>query len=252
MQILFIGDSITNGRLGASFYRLLRKDFPTFHLRNLGVDGDTFSNISRRLFEELERNTDYDCIVLQGGYNDIFLPYFTKKGKLFEFALRQQLRKGLVPLNDAVAFEQHLRNTVRTLKTVYQGKIVLVTLGCINEYQPFELNAKRRRYNSVIRQIAKEETIALADCGRQIDHTLETLPRQDYFLKSFWHVTILDRIVSCLNTGPDFLSNRRGLSLTIDGVHLNTRGAKIFAGCIAEAIGNIVDATHNHALPKRG
>jgi lysophospholipase L1-like esterase len=252
MNILFIGDSLTKGRLGVNFLKLLRNDFSSSHLKNSGVDGDTFSNISRRLFEELHKRSDYDCVVLQGGYNDIILPYFSRKGRLFESARRHQLKKGLVPLSDASSFEQQVRDTVRKLKTIYTGKIILVTLGCINEYQPFELNARRLVYNSIIRQIATEEGIALADVGHQFDIALSTLRQKDYFLESFWNVVITDRIVSCVKAGPDFLSKQRGLNLTIDGVHLNTKGARIFADCIAAAIKNKHQTAHNSGLAKAG
>lgn len=236
MRVLFIGDSITRGVVGASFFKLLKKQFPSYSLKNLGVDGDTFSNITKRLFDEIAADPNYDCVVIQGGYNDIFLPYFFKKGRLFQFALSQQLKKGLKPITEAQDFERHLRETVINLKKVFAGKIILATMGCINEYQSFELNSKRSIFNTIIKSIAHKENVALADCGSHFDSELGHLPQRNYFLESFWAITLTDRAISQIKKGPGFLSNLRKLNLTIDGAHLNSKGAKIFADCIAEAI----------------
>ncbi|QMU26916.1 SGNH/GDSL hydrolase family protein [Adhaeribacter radiodurans] len=227
MRILFIGDSITRGKLGVSYIQLIKKEFPAYELVNLGVDGDTFSNISRRLQTKIEQDSEFDYIVLQGGYNDIFLPYFREKSKLFQFALKQQLKKGLVPLETAPAFEAELRKIVKTVKQKFRGKLVVTTIGCINEFRGFVLNSKRKEYNTIIRHVAQEENIGLADCGLLFDQVLQQELQTNYFLESFWTVTVADRIISVFKNGPDWLSQKRKLKLTIDGVHLNKKGAAL-------------------------
>src|SRR5690349_7630484 len=119
MKFLFVGDSITKGSLGVSFVDMIAKDIKPARCINAGVDGDTISNITNRLFDQLKRHPDSDIVVLQGGYNDIFLPSFEHKGKLFKFAFTQQLKKGLIPLQTARDFQTHLEKVIEKLTGIF-------------------------------------------------------------------------------------------------------------------------------------
>ncbi|PSR51900.1 hypothetical protein AHMF7605_28745 [Adhaeribacter arboris] len=236
MKILFVGDSITKGTLGTSFIKIIQYENPGYNIKNAGLNGDTFSHISERLLQELSKNPDYDGVVLQGGYNDLILPYFQQKGKLFQFALKEQLKKGLWPLTSALDFENAWRRTVQEVKRIFKGKLVLTTIGCINEDLHFTLNFQRAAYNTAIRKVAQEEATLLADSGLKYDQILSINSQTNYFLESFWAVTLTDPVVSHTKKGPDWLSRKRHLQLTIDGVHLNNAGARIFKVCIIEQL----------------
>ena len=235
MKILFIGDSITKGYPGASFVDLLHKEFPNWTYKNLGVNGDTLPMISKRLLAHLKNNPDYDVIVLQGGYNDLLLPSFKERGGLFGFAYNHQLKKGQVPLSTHDLYPM-LKTTVREIKQMYRGKLILMTLGCLNEKTDTKLNEHRKDWNKTIRQITEEETIFLADAGKLVDAFLDGKDPINYCLESFWAVTYRDSIISSFKKGIDLLSNRRKLFVTIDGVHLNNLGAVFFSDSIQIAL----------------
>lgn len=58
MNVLFIGDSITQGRLGESFVALIRAAKPSYRIQNLGRDGETLNLIRSNLSGALKRTTD--------------------------------------------------------------------------------------------------------------------------------------------------------------------------------------------------
>ena len=50
LKLLFIGDSITRGRLGVSYVDIVQKRFPSYEITNLGRDGETINLVFLRLF----------------------------------------------------------------------------------------------------------------------------------------------------------------------------------------------------------
>ncbi|TRX35453.1 hypothetical protein FNW52_10440 [Flavobacterium sp. ZT3R18] len=228
MKILFIGDSITRGELGVSFVELIAKSQPSLQITILGENGETLNVICNRLFNHLKFEQDYDCIIFQSGYNDILLPSFLEKGKLFKWAYQQQIKNGLIPLPNPCEFLVFLKKNIRSIKQLFKGRIVLLTIGCVGENLNSELNSLRNRINEAIRKVALDEEIILADIQKEFDDVLAKEVQSNYCLGNFWAVTLWDKFKK------DFkkLSGRRGLFLTIDGVHLNNAGAAIFTDCI--------------------
>ena len=79
-KILFIGDSITEGKIGIGYVDIIQQYFPEFQCKNYGRGGDTISGIFTRLLKILKTSTEnYDIIVIEAGHNDLFLPYVKKK-----------------------------------------------------------------------------------------------------------------------------------------------------------------------------
>jgi lysophospholipase L1-like esterase len=208
-------------------------------IKNEGIDGDTLGHICDRLKVSL-RFQRPDVIVLQGGYNDLILPTFQQRGLLFRLACKQQLKKGLVPMESAEELEEKLRETTRYVKANSNAKIVLLTIGCIGEKTDHPLQQKRQLFNTVIRSVAAEEKIALADCGTAFDNYLgQGFVSSSYLLQSFWSIVLKDRIASKQKGGTERLSRNRGLQLTIDGVHLNEKGAALFCEEVVKAVNSL-------------
>ncbi|POY37359.1 hypothetical protein C3K47_06245 [Solitalea longa] len=228
MNLLFIGDSITKGKLGESFVYIIGNHHPEFNITNLGNDGETCNVIFTRLLSHLKLNNNYDYIILQGGYNDLLLPTFKAKGKLFNFAYSQQLKKGYQPFAHFDESYILLKKTVQDIKTLFNGKLILLTVGCIGEDLSSPSNFHRNEFNQAIRKVASDENLLLADLGHEFELFLKDKPQSAYCLDSFWAITLFDQLA--INTGK--LSSKRNLFLTIDGIHLNKDGACLFANCI--------------------
>lgn len=232
MNLLFIGDSIVRGTHGVSFVDKIANRFPTYKITNLGRNGANHNLISSRLIDHLTNNANYDYIFLEGGGGDAWMPSFKEKGKLFAFAHRVQLKKGNRPEPDATAFYKALKTTINAVKKIYTGNIVLLTNACLGEKPDTPLNIKLQAFNAAIKQVALEDAVLLADTGNAIATYLSGKPLTDYLCEDFFSVTYFDPLIAKLPTGADYLSKKRNLFVTIDGVHLNNTGADIFANCI--------------------
>ncbi|WP_276485435.1 SGNH/GDSL hydrolase family protein [Paraflavitalea pollutisoli] len=236
MKILVAGDSITRGTVGASYTKVLQQRFPHWQINNIGRNGDTLLVITQRLLRTLSADNTYDFIVLQGGYNDILLPWFGLQNAWFRFAYRSQLKKGIIPITNPHHYEEHLRQTIKAISRLCNGKIILTTIGCINENLSFSLNYQREQYNHCVRNIARSEPVLLADCAKDFEAHLKSSRPRPYFIQDFVSVTFLDRLISALPGGPWLLSKKRKLQLTTDGVHLNHDGALLYSNAIRSTL----------------
>jgi len=182
MRALFIGDSIVEGSIGASFTDIIERERPHVVIENHGIPGDTLPGICRRLLRRLEREAGYDCILLEGGHNDICMAgWFSREGDAAD-DLAGILDRALVQV-----------------RHIYKGKLVLATLSCLGEDLDAAENRIRSRLNGRIFDLAAKYGCRVADVGGAFDQVL---------------------------------AGREGggrLLLTIDGVHLNAKGAEIYA-----------------------
>lgn len=239
MKILFFGDSLTRGQVGASFIDRLNTYYPDADFINKGTNGDTLDQISVKLLTHLQQTNNYDYIVLQGGGNDILLPFFNSKGGLFRFAYNSQVKKGLRPVPDSIAYYNALVELFKNIRLVYRGKVIFITMTCLNEKLDTELNKQRQAFNSMARKAVLQENMIVADIEPLFDEYLKGKAQTDYLIENFWAVTITDRFLSLFKKGIDHLSKHRRLLLTIDGAHLNNTGASI----VCDRLRQIIDDT---------
>lgn len=227
MRILFAGDSIIKGALGVNWVKQIADAHPEWTIVNAGKNGDTLVKITERVRQILLKDPDYDMIVLLAGNNDILIPSLAKRGFLFRSAGDRLLKRGYAPQPDPVSFEKKLRAAITMIREKSKATIMLMTLGCMNEAASFALNCTRKKINEVIREVSARDNCLLADTGALMDGCLQQFSTNDYFLAGFFRVSLFDKI-SCITGNPDRLSRQRKLHLTIDGLHLNSRGAGVY------------------------
>ncbi len=92
-----------------------------------------------------------------------------------------------------------LDQTLNRVKQVYRGRLILATLSCLGEERDSRENRIRDGLNQIIHGLAAKHGCRLGRGGEAFDAELEK------------------------GEGGD------GLSLTIDGVHINERGAGLYA-----------------------
>jgi lysophospholipase L1-like esterase len=227
MKILFIGDGLVRGSVGVNWIKRLSIKNPGWQVENAGVNGETLTKIKQRLDKKLANN-QYDIIFFEAGMNDLLIPAMEKKGFLFRKAKQCLLANGFNPLTEADVFEKEFRKVVGDIKKKTSAILILATLGCMNESLEQSLNKKRFAYNHIIRDVAIETGCSLVDAGALFDGYLRRCRTKDYFLESFFNTAFLDKFQCSALGASDYLSRKRKLHLTVDGLHLNTRGAKIY------------------------
>lgn len=235
-RMLFIGDSITRGGLGVNYVKKIQAHFGGFEAVNKGVDGESLNLIMHRLVQHLKQKNNYDFVVCAGGLNDATIRSFLEKGPLFRFAYKFQIYKGNRPIFDGHDFEIFYEKKLQEAQQLTKATFILLTLNCANEKSDTKYNKTRIIYNEIIRKIAKRNNCLLADAALGIDKYLASKTQRDFLFKNFWTVTYTDPLITITNRGADWLSKIRKLHVTIDGVHLNSTGADIFAQSVIAAI----------------
>jgi lysophospholipase L1-like esterase len=249
-RFLFTGDSITRGDLGRSYVDLIRQQYPDSDIVNLGQDGDTLRGIRRRTIRLLERDREFNLLIIAAGHNDVILPALSGLSTIHAAIPRQLALKGSVPIADPQEFLREYREFLDDVWRITRIPVIITTLSSVNEDPGSPTAETRRRFNDAIRTLTHETdadlSLVLADVGGAFDAALEGSEPRDYFMKSLIAPLTHDRWSSRSATRAEKLSSRRGLALTIDGVHINETGARLYAECITRAIDGILPPTGDH------
>lgn len=232
-RVLVAGDSITKGALGVGYLPIIAARYPACDLVNLGQDGDTLSGIRNRTLARLAREDDYDLVVIAAGHNDVILTEFDRRSTVHRSIVRRLAKKGSVPAHNFEHFVAIYRDLVAAVRKATEAGIVITTMSCVNEAPESSSAQMRIEYNKRIRAVATETGVDLADVGLHCDETFEEQECRDYLMENLLALQLTDRWKSKRPERADRLSRARGLHLTIDGVHLNSRGAQIYANAIA-------------------
>jgi len=233
-KILYVGDSITEGISGVNYVKYIEKELPNYLHINQGLGGDTLLGISNRLMSLL-KNEDFNYIVFEAGHNDIIIPYFEEQGLLLKMTAKKLRARGSIP-TDINNFKELLENKIREIKKLTNAEIILTTLSCIGEVLNSDLNNKRAVINTSIKEVAKKYECKIANVGDAFDAKLRSVDSGDYLLGGFFKLMLFDPIFSRRIKWAEKLSRHRKLYFTIDGVHINGEGAKIYANKIIETL----------------
>lgn len=225
MTIAFLGDSITYGVPGVSYFDMLKFEHPQLDLINYGKGGDTVNSLYKRI-----KNIDFtqcDQVVLFVGVNDLFLQTslsmkVIKTLKNVKFSrTNEEFKHRYIELVDYI---------LKQVETVYVipplllgedlssdwnkrlGELIEIVYEIVERYDALKLIPVFRQYVSFLK-------------GKKISPYLSTKATQ-----------IMSDVK--LNTAylVDQQSHERGLHLTLDGVHINTMGAKLIKESIEETL----------------
>jgi lysophospholipase L1-like esterase len=231
---LIVGDSLTLGSPGASYTARLRQAFPDWRFRIVGRSGETLIGASNTVRDILSTSLP-NLVILEIGLNDVLLPYLSSQNLIWRLKASMVEQHGNPPTQNPRVFSRQYIRTVRWIKNAGVGQIIVTTLPCLGEDLNSPLNRLREKYNKAIRSLAKHEMVSLADVGGKFDETLRRSGRSSAYLPSAW-IGWLDKWVARDERRADSLSQRRKLLLTIDGVHLNRKGADLFADTVIKAL----------------
>ncbi|WP_404469818.1 GDSL-type esterase/lipase family protein [Sutcliffiella horikoshii] len=210
MKIACIGDSLTEGRPGVSFFNILKKKYPDIKFVNLGKAGETVKSLHTRLSKN-KLDQDYDLAFLWIGVNDIY-------SRLLKVQAQPITR-------NSEEFREFYENV---LELVMQSskKVVLVSPALIGE----NINSSNRgllNLSMIIKEISLEhKNTTFIDLHEAFTERLENLRTTDYLSTSVGRL-VKDVFFYRSPRRVDRLAEERGLHLTLDGIHLNSKGANI-------------------------
>ncbi len=229
-KILVVGDSLTAGHPGIGFADILSKTKSHYQVVVQGRGGDTLLGISQRLPSLLKRHTP-DSLIIEAGVNDLILPWFKTRGGAWKKLATRLDSLGSIPSMDITSFQSLYSETVTTAQQ-HTCAVIMTTIPCLGEDLNSELNQQRQEYNATIRHIAVTHAVCLADVGKAFDSILQAVYPPSTYLLNEYHNLFMDTLLTAIHATTDLLSKRRQLVLTVDGIHLNRRGAQVFAETI--------------------
>ncbi|RJS58816.1 GDSL-type esterase/lipase family protein [Bacillus sp. PK3_68] len=213
MRIGLIGDSLTEGRPGVSFLNLLKERYPNLTFDNLGKPGETVKSLHARLTKS-KLATDYDLAFLWIGTNDVYSKMLSVQAQPVA-GDRQEFRE---------VFTKVLEIVIASAK-----QVVTVSPAIIGENMSNEANKELRDLSTIIQSITDlYSTVSFLNMQAVFEGHLANVKSSDYMSTSVWRV-MKDVLFYKNEARIDRLSNKRGLHLTLDGIHLNTSGARIVA-----------------------
>ena len=223
MKIAFLGDSITEGVHGASYIKVLEEMNTDISFSNYGKGGDTVSSLLRRM-KKINDLNEYDIIVLFIGINDILgtLSWFYKLLKVID---KQPVAKS------EEAFQTSYKSVLEYLNQL-NAKIVIIPPLFIGEKIDNKWNIEVTKLVEIIESLIMQyPEMDYINIRKEFEDYLKNKVLSDFVpLKAMDMKQDGDDIRS--GKDVDAIGERRGLYLTIDGVHINTLGARMIANSI--------------------
>ena len=229
-KVALFGDSITNGRIGISYTQFLSFDYKSY-----AKDGLTINSI----FKEIEKVVvdESQIILIQGGGNDLLIPHMAQISSDWAKGAKYMLQGDNYPLVDENQFLDFVEQSLSKIK----NKILFCSLPLLGEDINSLLNQKRKSRNDNLKALVKSfKNILWCD----ITSDLEKISSKSNYLLETPAQMAQDALKA--DHTKDALSSKRELKVTIDGVHLNSVGAKSVANVINRAFSQL--SLHERAI----
>jgi lysophospholipase L1-like esterase len=237
---LFAGDSLTAGAYGESYVEraarsLYRGDYGlTGEAVNAGLGGDTVLSLLRRIDRPLRRYQPHWTILAVGG-NDAWYPWLSEHSVGWRlWAYYRRLRSSQMAVTDLDQFAAAYRALIDKARQV-RSRVMACTVSPVGESLSSPINRRVARINGVIKHVAADCDVPVADIWQAFVEPLAALPSRSGYLPAEWLFVWFDRR-RMAQMHPDEIAERRRLYLTFDGIHLNSRGADLWADTILRAL----------------
>lgn len=231
-KILFLGASITKGRISVSFVNILKQTLESklYEFINHGIAGFESYNILRGLDKSIKTKPDF--VILLVGTNDILSALNPKLSRI-----SRKLKK--IPHDPSLSnFCQNITEIVKQLKRETQAKIAIASLPILGENLYSKENKMVKEYNSELKLISETEDVYyLPVFEKQVNFLNQLIqgkgkdciePSKMAFKSLAKHYLLFQNL--------DSISKKNGFILLTDGIHLNSIGSKFVADEIEKFI----------------
>lgn len=201
---------------------------------NAGRAADTAQSLLNRLDEPLSAYRP-QWVILAVGVNDVWMPWLSSHS--VGWWLWRQYRRasaGQKPTTDRDQFAAVYRALIDRAQQA-GAQVLACTVSPLGERISSAPNQRLARLNGIIRKVAAERHVPVADVWQAFVEEYAVLPKPSRRVPGEWLFTWVDR-GRLRHTTPDAVSRRRRLHLTFDGLHLNSRGADLWAATILHSL----------------
>jgi lysophospholipase L1-like esterase len=237
---LFAGNSLTEGIYGESYVQRVADSLQQGRagLRgeavNLGRGCDTAQSLLNRIDGPLRQHRP-EWVILAVGGNDVWLPWLSTHSFVWRlWFLYRRITRGQVPTTDLDQFAALYRALIDKARQS-GARALACTISPLGERLSSPVNQRLARLNGVIKHVSTDCQVPVADVWQAFVEELATSANPAGYVPGEWLFAWLDR--RRLRTDqPDQVAQRRRLQLTFDGIHLNSRGADLWANTILAAL----------------
>lgn len=227
MRILFAGDSLTEAFPGCSYVARVQERLPGAACLNWGRRNDTVVSLTRRL-EAAPLPAGIDVAVVWIGVNDV------RCIQHWSFAVAGWLL-AIEAAEDAATFAYWYRRLLDRL-CAHSPRVIALSSMFRGEDLPRPCNDRLDQQALLIEEaVAAYSPCELLDIRARLLAHLNGQPRAGYRTPTAFRAA-WEALTVRTPAAIDKLAARRGLHLTFDGLHLNSRGADLVAEAVAQAI----------------
>ncbi|MFJ7631277.1 SGNH/GDSL hydrolase family protein [Streptomyces sp. NPDC097595] len=227
-RIACLGDSLTRAQFSVDYLGLLERRHAAGDLRlaRFGVNGDFAYNLLRRLDAVVTNPPDVITVLI--GTNDA-------RASLAGYPVEQAMKRKRLPERPSAGwFQQCLGDVVARLRAETDARIGLLSLPVLGQRLDGAAAHASLAYSRMIAEVAATSGVACLPLHeRQTEELREANPAPVPYREVTPAAAIgvlAQRAV--LRRSLDTISRRRGLVLTTDHVHQNSRGAALVAEVI--------------------
>jgi lysophospholipase L1-like esterase len=224
-KILFLGASITQGKISQSYIKIVRERLGTkeYEYINQGVAGYESYNVLMKLDKGIKVNPDYVILLL--GTNDVLSSLDPKLA---------ELTRKLKHIPHEPTLDQYCNNIssiVERVKEKTTAKMAIASLPVIGENLDSLENRTVLEYNEGLKKICANENIAylpvhekqkeflIKEIGGKGKNSINST--KVAFKSLFQHYLLFMSL--------DAISKKNGYLLLTDGIHQNSKGAAFIA-----------------------
>lgn len=242
--IAFFGNSLTAGNLGIGFSAYLQTS-EKIKLLFRGINGDTMLGVTSRALAFLKRShntVQLQGLILECGANDLLLPSVSGVNKDWALAVQSLQQKDKEPIPNYKLFITTLSQRLETITEAVSccslpiTSIAVMTIPLLGEDLTSWLNIQKRELNTTIKNICTASGISCIDIETDLEdiikQTHSKIESKNYFFPTDEPPDLFTIDAEYIAGDPvkaDTLSDMRGLAVTVDGLHLNSRGASAVA-----------------------
>jgi lysophospholipase L1-like esterase len=227
-HVVCLGDSITRGQLSVDYVAMLsgRTTLAPFVFTNSGVNGELAENLLRRLGAAIEIQPEVVTVLI--GSNDVVAGMSAKSS-----ARATRMNKLTAPPTIG-GFGDNVDAIVERLTRETSARIGLLSVPVLGEDVGSESVLRSQQYSAVLKQIAESRSVTYLPLNeRQVACLAGSTPGTHYRDSlTLMAGGALQHFL--LRRSLEDISRRRGLLLTTDLLHQNTRGATMIADLIEE------------------
>ena len=239
-RIMCVGDSNTRGQYAVSYVQMLadRLKGHGITVTGAGVNGDCSYNLLQRLDQIIAQRPDAVTVLV--GSNDAW-------STLTDANARRIMKRKNLPVAPTLSvYRANLTEIVDRLRAETDAQIALMSLPVLGQDVASPSVQASAEFSEVAKTTATEQGVAYLPLH---ERQCEYLDSSGAIALSFpdgmaeRYTSVLQHIL--LRRSYDRIAQRRGLSLTTDFIHQNSRGATIIAELIEEFVRKLAVSAHS-------